>query len=224
MRFLCVSDIHGNAFALSAVLAAAERRGWARLLAAGDHCYPGLSPLEVWRRLVGANATMTQGLSDRALALLDVDSVAPRTPHEQERLDLVGKTRADLGELIVARLGKLPLEVRIPIETGGELLLIHGSPRDPAEPFTHDMTDAEIMALVGDDPADLIVCGGSHVPFDRQVGDVRIVNVGSVGEAPGGGYAHGTFLETTSTDVIVEQFAVPLAPSRAEEDEAASHG
>jgi predicted phosphodiesterase len=213
MRFLCLSDIHGHAFALSAVLAAAERRGWARLLVAGDHCFPGDEPLVVWRRLMSASATLAQGIGDRALATVDVDRLRPTTDHERERLHRLERTREELGELILARLGKLPPEVRIPLETGGELLLIHGSPHDAAEPFTHEMSDDELLALIGDDPADVIVCGGSHVPFDRDLGDVRIINVGSVGDAPGGGFAHGTFLETTSTGVTVEQFAVPLGPA-----------
>jgi predicted phosphodiesterase len=62
-----------------------------------------------------------------------------------------------------------------------ELVVVHGSPADPTEPFSHEMTDDEMNALLGDDPADIVICGGSHVPFDRFVRGVRIVNVGSVG-------------------------------------------
>jgi predicted phosphodiesterase len=107
-------------------------------------------------------------------------------------------------------LAKLPKTTRIPIETGGEILLVHGSPLDPSEPISHELTDEEVNALIADDPADIIVCGASHVPFDRIVGDTRIVNVGSVGEAPGGQHAHATFLETSPSGVVVEQFVVPL--------------
>jgi hypothetical protein len=80
----------------------------------------------------------------------------------------------------------LPTTVRLPLDDGGEVVLVHGSPSDPTEPITHDMSDEEISALLGDDPADVVVCGGSHVPFDRTVSGVRIINVGSVGEAPSG--------------------------------------
>jgi predicted phosphodiesterase len=112
--------------------------------------------------------------------------------------------------LILARLGKLPPTARVTIETGAEILLVHGSPHDPSEPFTHEMSDEEMTELIGDEIADIIVCGGSHVPFDRQLGPTRIVNVGSVGEAPGGDHAHATFIETTPSTVTVEQFVVPL--------------
>jgi predicted phosphodiesterase len=210
MRFLCISDIHGHADALAAVLATAERRGFSKLLVAGDLCFPGPAPLATWRRLMTANAICVQGVGDRALATVDVDNLRATSEHERTRLDRLRSTRSDLGELILARLAKLPKTTRIPIETGGEILLVHGSPLDPSEPFSHELSDEEVNALIGDDPADIIVCGASHVPFDRVVGDTRIVNVGSVGEAPGGQHAHATFLETSASGVAVEQFVVPL--------------
>jgi predicted phosphodiesterase len=210
MRLLCISDIHGHADALAAVLATAERRGYSRLLVAGDLCFPGPEPLETWRLLLAGNAVCVQGIGDRALATVSPDNLRATGEHEQRRLDRLRSAQTELGELILVRLAKLPTTMRIPIETGGEILLVHGSPRDPSEPFSQEMTDEELTALLADDPADLIVCGGSHVPFDRQLGDTRIVNVGSVGEAPGGNHAHATFIETNASGVTVEQFVVPL--------------
>src|SRR5262245_19658629 len=67
VRILCISDIHGNADALAAVLATAERRGYDKLLCAGDLCFPGPKPLDTWRRLVQAGAVCVQGVGDRAL-------------------------------------------------------------------------------------------------------------------------------------------------------------
>jgi predicted phosphodiesterase len=80
------------------------------------------------------------------------------------------------------------------------------------------MADEEINALLGDDPADVVVCGASHVPFDRVVGGVRIVNVGSVGEAPGAGprIAHATWIESTPRGLQVEPIVVPLDDSAVE--------
>ena len=210
MRFLCISDIHGHAGALSAVLAMGERSGYRRLLVAGDHCFPGPEPLETWRRLMTTNATLVQGMGDRALATLDVSAVRPGSVQDNERLARLIQTRTDLGQLILARLEKMPQTARIPLEDGRELLVVHGSPRDPTESMSHEMSDEELLAMVGDDPADIVVCGGTHVPFDRTVADVRIVNVGSVGEAPGGKFAHATIIEVTSMETIVEQINVPL--------------
>jgi len=210
MRFLCISDIHGHADALAAVLATAERRGFAKLLVAGDLCFPGPAPLDTWRRLTASGAICVQGVGDRALATVDLDNLRATSERDRARLDRLRATRNELGDLILARLAKLPKTSRITIETGGEILLVHGSPVDPSEPMSHDMTDEEMNALLGDDPADLVICGASHVPFERQIGDTRIVNVGSVGEAPGGQHAHATFVETSAAGVTIEQFVVPL--------------
>jgi predicted phosphodiesterase len=212
MLLLCISDIHGHLDPLRAVLATAERRSFHKLLVAGDIVFPGPEPLETWRRLSSAGAVLVQGLTDRAVATLDPGALHARSDHERERLERMRSTREALGDLILQRIQRLPTHARIPLEDGGELLLVHGSPLDPAEALTHDMSDDEINALLGDDPADLVVCGASHVPFDRMVGGARIVNVGSVGEAPGAGarFAHATWIESTPRGVHVEPIVVPL--------------
>ncbi len=217
MRFLCVSDIHGNLSALQAVLAACEKVNFQKILCAGEHLYPGAEAMETWRRLQAAQAVLVQGLGDKALAVLDPDSLAVQSDAEKEKLARFRGLRAELGGVLLERLRRLPAEHRITLEDGTELLLIHGSPMDPSEPFCIDMDDEEINALLGDEAADVIVCGGSHVPFDRTVAGVRIINVGSVGDAPDERapgdppkFAHATWIDSTPQGLHVEQFVVPL--------------
>ncbi|MFO0548977.1 MAG: metallophosphoesterase family protein [Polyangiaceae bacterium] len=220
MRWLCISDIHGDADALSAVLAQAERRGFDKVLVAGDLCFPGPQPLAVWRRLASLPMTCVQGLSDQAIATLDPSKVKASTPEEKARVERLAAVRAELGDLILARLARLEPTARLPLPDGGELVLVHGSPKDPTEPITHDMSDEEVDALLGDDPADVVVCGGSHVPFDRTVLGVRVINVGSVGEAvyQGERFADAAILSMERSasgwgELMVEPLLVPLAPS-----------
>lgn len=214
MRLLCVSDVQGYLDALAAVLATAEKRAFNKLLVAGDIVFPGPQPLETWRRLSAAGAVMVQGLTDKALATLDPNAIRATSERETRAVQRMKDVRTELGELILERLRRLPTHVRMPLENGGELLLVHGSPSDPGEAMSHDLDDDELLALIGDDPADVIVCGMSHVPFDRVIDDVRIINVGSVGEAPGDTpVAHATWIDITSSGVSVEQFFVPLPDS-----------
>ncbi len=223
MRFLCLSDIHGEADALAAVMATAERRSYQRVLVAGDHCFPGPSALEVWRRLVQCGALCAQGVGDRALATIDLESLQPCGDFERARFRRLVAMREELGERVLTHLAELPLVLREALPGGGQLALVHGSPRDPLEPMTHDMSDEMLLHLVADEPARLIVCGGSHVPFERAVrrpredgtvDEIRIVNVGSVGEAPaaaGERVANATFIECSKGVILVESFAVPLS-------------
>ena len=210
MRFLCVSDIHGHAAALRAVLREAEGYGFDQLIACGDLCFPGPEPLEVWKILVQHRALCTQGVGDRALAAIDPEKLSATGEAERARIDRLRKAHRELGDIIVTRLGQLPPIARLPIESGHTLLVVHGSPADPTEPFDINMSDEEMLALLGDEPGDIIVCGGSHVPFDRSVADVRIVNVGSVGEAPAGDHASATLITTSQLGIQVEQITVPL--------------
>jgi len=232
MRFLCLSDIHGHADALSAVLATAERSGYGRILVAGDICFPGPDPLGVWRRLSQLNALCVQGVGDRAIATVDIEELRPRDDYEVARLSRLCEVRRELGDVLLARLAKLPKRIRQPLAGGRQLLLVHGSPLDPMEPITHDMDDVTVAHLLADDPADVVLCGGSHVPFDRVVareGDdvpavTRVINLGSVGEAPAGEgvggtiqttnwvpqFAHATFVESKDSGIDVEQIVVPL--------------
>jgi predicted phosphodiesterase len=231
VRFLCLSDIHGHARALSAVLATAERRGYGRVLVAGDICFPGPEPLATWRRLKQLRALCVQGVGDRAIATVDTTVLRPRDDFERARLRRLHEVREELGDEILVRLAKLPQLARHALGAGLQLTLVHGSPVDPLEPMTHDMDDATIAHLLGDDPATLVLCGGSHVPFDRIVKrpnasetvpeHTRVINLGSVGEAPrldeedqvvvaGPRFAHATFVETTDDGIEVEQFVVPL--------------
>lgn len=197
MRWLCISDIQGDADALGAVLATAEQRGYSKLLCAGDLCFPGPDPVGVLRRLKEAGAISVQGVSDRAVASLDPASLTPSSEHERERMRQLQRVRDELGPGQLEWLMSLDTAARFPLPNGTELLLVHGSPADPTEPFSHEMSDDEMRALLADDPADIIVCGGSHIPFDRTVMGVRIINVGSVGAAIHSGLRHAeaTFLE-----------------------------
>ncbi len=212
MRFLCISDIHGELTALRAVLATAERRGYQKILVAGDLCFPGPEPLETWRTLQREQAICVQGVSDKALATMDPqqleDLAADPTQKAMARRFL--EARRSVGELVLERLRRLPTHHRIALEDGRELLLVHGSPEDPTEAITHDLDDDEINALIGDDPADVIVCGMSHTPFVRELDGVTVINVGSVGDAPGGGVAHATFIESTSGGIVIDPIVVPL--------------
>jgi predicted phosphodiesterase len=232
VRLLCLSDIHGHAAALSAVLASAERKGYARVLVAGDICFPGPEPLVTWQRLHQLRALCVQGVGDRALATVDAERLRPRDDFERARLKRLHDVRAELGDAVLRQLAKLPAIARHPLPGGRQLVLVHGSPSDPLEPLTHDMDDVALAHMLGDEPADVVLCGGSHVPFDRLVARsregvpavTRVVNLGSVGEAPNKTsmgdegsemrVAHATFLDASEAGVEVEQFVVPYGEGR----------
>ena len=201
-----LSDVHGNLEALEAVLEDLDRRVVRDVYVAGDLLLGGDEPVEVFKRLQQVDAKCVRGLSDTALVRVTPDSLTPADPEERRRVDAFRCTREAIGELALKYLERLPERLRIPMIDGGEILVVHGSPADPTTEMTIDMTDEELVALVADDPADIIVCGGSHVPFQRDLGGVvRVVNVGSVGASPEGRVAHFTVLTPRMDSTLIEQ-------------------
>jgi predicted phosphodiesterase len=200
-----LSDIHGNLPALEAVLDELARREVTDILAAGDHLLGGEQPLEVWRALSRVGARCTRGPSDEALGRVDPDALQPHDAHEETMAARFAETRRKIGDLVVEQLRRLPDKLRLPMIDGGELLLVHGSPFDPQVEMGHDLDDEELLTLLGGDPADVVVCGATHVPYDREVDGVRVVNVGSVGAAPEGRVGHFSILTPRMEGPLVEQ-------------------
>lgn len=188
MAFL--SDVHGNLAALEAVLRDLRARGVQDVYVAGDLLYGGDEPLQVWKRLQDVKARCVRGLSDEALATVNPESLEPASEHEAHMAQKFAETRQQLGDLVIERLRRLPDRLRVPLVDGSELLLVHGSPADPSTEITHDMSDEEVEVLLGDDPADIVVCGSSHVSFRRELAGVHVIGIGSVGASPEGRVAH----------------------------------
>jgi predicted phosphodiesterase len=199
-----LSDLHGNLLALDVVLAELERLNVKRIYVAGDLLLGGDEPLEVWHRLQALGAICTRGPSDLALGSVDPGSLVPIDEEQRRQARLFAETRSAIGDLVAERLRRLPEMQRIPLVDGREVLMVHGSPADSNREIGHDLSDDEVLALLNDDPADIIVCGSTHVPFQRSVEEYHIVNVGSVGAAPEGQVAHYTVLTPRmgSADVL----------------------
>lgn len=189
-----MSDVHGNLAALDAVLEELERRGVREIYVAGDLLLGGDRPVEVFKRLSQVGAKCVRGMSDDALVRVRPEALRPGSDRERAMAERFRETRTAIGELALKFLEKLPEQRRIPMVDGSEILVVHGSPADRSLELTHDLSDEEMMALLAGDPADIVVCGASHVPFQRELDGVRVVNVGSVGAAPEGAVAHYTVI------------------------------
>lgn len=200
-----ISDIHGNLPALNAVLTELGRRAITDVFVAGDLVAGGDDPMGVWRRLQEINARCCRGPSDTALATIKPESLRPTDPEQQALAERFAQTRRELGDLVASQLGRLPLQIRLPIMDGSEIVMVHGSPRDPLESIGHELEDEEVGVMLNDDPADIVVVGATHVPFRRSIEHIHVINVGSVGEAPEGRVAHFTVISPKFGGALIEQ-------------------
>lgn len=205
-----LADVHGNLRALDAVLDELSRREVERVIVAGDLLFGGDDPLGVWRRLQEKKAHLIRGLSDTALATLDPERLIPKTDEEAARRERFLDARRKVGDLVLRSLARLPEQLRFPLADGRELMACHGSPRDAAIDLTFDVDDEELIVLLGGDPADIVAVGGSHVPFDREIDQTRVLGLGSVGEAPERTAAHFLIVSPRLEGTLIERGWVTL--------------
>jgi predicted phosphodiesterase len=82
-------------------------------------------------------------------------------------------------------LQKLPPLFKEEID-GKKLYLTHASPRSMFEYIKPETSDEEIQAMVNEaiEPveAEFLVVGHSHIPMKRKLGNLTIINPGSVGQ------------------------------------------
>ena len=165
MRVAALYDIHGNLPALEAVLAEVD----ADVLVIGGDFAMGPWPSETLERLraLDGDVRFIRGNADREVAAAEPGLAPP------ELMDFV-RQRLSPSQLDFLR--ALPLT-----ETIERVLYCHATPRNDEEIFTRDSPDERWgTALAGVD-ADIVVCGHTHVQFDRRIGDIRLLNAGSIG-------------------------------------------
>jgi predicted phosphodiesterase len=192
MRLVLISDVHGNAIALEAVLADVAAVGGADAYwIVGDHAAIGPSPVEVLERLKALpNARFTRGNTDRYV--VTGERPAPQPDDVRANVDQlrpygeVQATFAWTAGAVAATgwldwLAALPLDQRLTLPDGTRLLAVHAAPgTDDGPGVPPTATDEYLRGLVEGAGADLVVVGHTHFPVDRVVDGVRIVNLGSV--------------------------------------------
>jgi putative phosphoesterase len=175
-----VADVHGNLAALEAVLAEIEHEGFEAIVVAGDVA-GGPEQRATLARLRGLeNAQVVRGNVDRVIvqAYDEQWSYAPDAP----LLRKVGGWAA--GQLTRQErdfLAGFEDRVVVSVEGLGDVLVCHGSPRSDDEIMTSITPESVLAPMLTGIEARVVVCGHTHVQFDRTVGETRVVNAGSVG-------------------------------------------
>lgn len=184
MRIAALYDIHGNLPALEAVLREVRELAVDQIVIGGD-VIPGPLPREtiVTLQTLDIPTICIRGNGEReVLALLDGETTQiPDT--RTETMNWVGGL---LDPQHRELLGNWPLTIELNIPGTGIVLFCHATPRSDAEIFTCQTPEDRLLPIFGNTDASLVVCGHTHMPFDRMIGDVRVVNAGSVGMPFGG--------------------------------------
>ena len=78
-------------------------------------------------------------------------------------------------------LAALPEQLLLQDEGMGRILFCHATARSDEEIFTPSMPEERLNVIFSRGEQDIVVCGHTHIRFERRVGNMRILNAGSVG-------------------------------------------
>jgi putative phosphoesterase len=175
VRVAALYDIHGNLPALEAVLHDVDASAVDQIVIGGD-VLPGPMPHESLSRLLELEMPIhfIRGNGDREV-------IAPTGAVPEPYRDSMRWNAEQLRPREIELLASWPATIRLSIDGAGDVLFCHATPRNDTEIFTRATPEEVLLPIFGNLGVAVAVCGHTHMQFDRMIGDVRVVNAGSVG-------------------------------------------
>jgi putative phosphoesterase len=173
VRVAALYDVHGNLPALAAVLADVDALGADAIVVGGDVA-SGPMPVETLDALRARGARFVRGNADR---VLDLRGASEGESWVRARRWVAGR----LGEERLAFLAALPLDLTLELGGLGRVRFCHGAPGSDELVITQLTPDERLRGLLAGVDERVVVCGHTHVQFDRALDGIRVVNAGSVG-------------------------------------------
>ncbi|WP_161880559.1 metallophosphoesterase family protein [Deinococcus alpinitundrae] len=209
MRLALISDVHGNAFALEAVLHELRAAAPDLILNLGDQVEGAADPAHAYALQAELGALEVRGNNEEKLW-----PDGRRSPLSLKYGAWLG---TQLAPAALAHLAALPLTGRVE-----GVLACHGTPDsawdsllwvwqpDAAGGFYRSRDPRELRRMLEPLAADVVVCGHTHRPGSTRVGDTLVVNTGAVSDqVDGDPRARWTLLERRSGHWTADFRAVP---------------
>jgi putative phosphoesterase len=178
--YAAIYDIHGNLPALEAVLSEIRAAGIDEIVVGGD-VIPGPMPRETLDRLLELDLPVRfiRGNGERVV-LAELDGIESEEVPQPFR-EGIRWTARQLEKRHETSIASWPAHLELTAGSLGTILFCHATPRNDTEIFTRNTAEARLLPVFTGVRADVVVCGHTHMQFDRKVGGTRVVNAGSVG-------------------------------------------
>jgi Icc-related predicted phosphoesterase len=180
MRVAAVFDIHANLPSLEAVLEDIRRSEVDQVVVGGD-VVPGPMPRETIACLLDLDIPVQFIRGNGEVAVLEqIAGKEPVNVPEPYR-PIIRWTEQQLHSEHKRLLSAWPKTVRVEINGLGEVLFCHATPRSENEVFTNRTPEERVLRIFEGLGVSAVVCGHTHMQFERMIGAARVVNAGSVG-------------------------------------------
>lgn len=180
MRVAALYDIHANLPALEAVLQDVRQAEVDTIVIGGD-VLPGPMPRETVERLLNLSVPVWFIYGNGEVAVLQQMAGKELVTVPEPHRPIMRWTAQQLTSRDQQMLGNWPKTLRIKIPKVGEVLFCHATPRNENEYFTRLTLEDRLLPIFDGLNVSVVVCGHTHMPFDRMIGNIRVLNAGSVG-------------------------------------------
>ncbi|KYC65368.1 metallophosphoesterase family protein [Heyndrickxia coagulans] len=179
MKLAFISDIHGNAHALEAVLEDIEQKRADKIFVLGDLCFRGPEPQRAYEMVMALKTKVIKGNADewvyRGVSMNEV----PENAYEMMNRER-DWTVSRMEQNAVESLHQLPEEVKY--EYGGiKIHGFHATPYSLLENVPPDSENSKLKEKLMQEDADIYLYAHIHLPFIRTFDGKTFVNLGSVG-------------------------------------------
>lgn len=179
MKYAFISDIHGNAVALKAVLQDIENQNVDEIVVLGDLCYRGPQPKESLQLVRSLNCQVVKGNADEWVVRGVHKGEVP-----DEAIEMMNKERewtlTQLDESDLAYLEKLPQSLNLQAEDKN-IQVFHATPDSLFDIILPHADDTVITEKMMKAEGHAYVYGHIHNPFVRSINGKLLMNTGSVG-------------------------------------------
>ncbi len=229
MRLAVISDLHGNLVALETMLTDLDTAGGADTVwCLGDIAAFGPHPTECIRRLRDLreqygknNFKIIGGNTDRYLVTGERYPMPPSK--DADALKKLVKSRKVINTILDWNAEQLDFEdyeflakilrkeLSLKVDGYGWVIGYHAIPGDDEPMLREDTPEEEARDALLDREGRLAIGGHTHIQMDRDLGNWRILNPGSVGSSiPAPGNAQWALLHFADGDVKVDFRSVPF--------------
>jgi putative phosphoesterase len=193
MRVAAIYDIHGNLPALETVLQEIRQEKVDHIVVGGD-VLPGPMPRETLELLRDLDPPAHFIYGNGEVAVLQQMAGKEPSAVPQAFRPVIRWTAEQLHPEHQKWLSTWPTTLTLEIAGLGSVLFCHATPQNENDIFTRLTPDDRLLPLFENLHAAIVVCGHTHMQFDRTIGRTRIVNAGSVGMPFGKRGAHWLLL------------------------------
>ncbi|RSL33411.1 metallophosphoesterase [Salibacterium salarium] len=181
MQIALLSDIHGNARALKAVLNDLKDKNIDQIYILGDLCYRGPEPKNALETVRSTPGKVLKGNADewiiRGVKKGEVPDSALALMNQEQEWSVERLSSEDINYL-----NNLPESFLETLSDHVTMHAFHATPDSLFDVVTADTPDEELVEkLTVNNDANVIVYGHIHTPYIKTIGNKTFINTGSIG-------------------------------------------